>query len=325
MQIPTNDDYYQKVIAKFQDGVCWTLHAIAELAHDAAVDYAAIHDHFKHTVKPVRFNPDHTENIEMMMLRSLQDLAFLRSFSAPNSDSRAYLRQAVVSFYYSIYMAASAAVVCQSGSVKDDHSSVANAWAKAVSVFFPGFLAKNIHNISPASIEIFLKANPGRSGSDNSFPTDLATCMRWYHSALKNTAEWKSEPHKEKILKALKLDNFRTRRAQQERDIRLESHSVGFLDWCFRFRKNAHYNDIVHLTLGLNTGSRFQDLSQKATQDMANVAEFYFQCVYGFCCRRIGNHLLSDLGKIAKVTRFPIDEKIVEVVEYETAQGQSVA
>ena len=124
--------------------------------------------------------------------------------------------------------------------------------------------------------------------------------MGGLYSYLQGTAKyqkWKVEENviKSKDYKRLEVSNFRTKKARELRDSKLEKGMVNFLLQSFRYRGKAHYRDSVFLSYG---DDRTEELKQ-FNKDLEIVAKSFLKMASKYVSMRVKEKdwklFLSDL------------------------------
>ncbi|MCB4762139.1 MAG: hypothetical protein LGB06_07790 [Sulfurovum sp.] len=205
------------------------------------------------------------ENILMAIhnLHSLQEVN--KNIDNPYSIARTQ----IVSWYYTIYYASSAMIGAFSGTIQETHSMTAKVWhtefikIKKNLVMYPFDLSLDTLVEKDVKTKIQNLRN-GNSNTLNNTPTNIIESHGAMLSYLQGTAKYKKwtieeEVKKSKDFKELNVDNFRTKKARELRDKKLEKGIVNFLVQSFRCRGKAHYRDSVFLSYG---DDRTDDLKQ---------------------------------------------------------------
>ena len=109
---------------------------------------------------------------------------------------------------------------------------------------------------------------------------------------LNGTTTWEVEDIKPQLKRDLKVNNFRTKGAQQARNERLKKKlpEINFLHCAFRYRGKANYRDSIFLAYG-REDSR---ISIAFIESLETSARFAFLCGLAYAERRIGKDTTKD-------------------------------
>lgn len=247
------------------------------------------------------------------LLMSLHHLASLQAMSTlPQRIDPA--RSAIVTWYYGIFHAASAMIAAQDGSYQDNHGETANSWDRqfAGRPYIPKPFSYRVTTLVAKAVkkEILIL----RGG--NVFKLDYepmnaeqahGACMSYLKGSATWRAEYIEEDLKRRELKKLGLENFRTRKAQEIRDERLQGKAFGFVHQAFRYRGKANYREALFISYG----DHVEGMLGKYYGDLSSVMQGFLSLAGAFCARRIGKELWnlyhSDLSANARLLVKPSD------------------
>lgn len=129
-------------------------------------------------------------------------------------------------------------------------------------------------------------------------------------SYLSGTSEYLREKEEGKIrhsgdFKALGVNNFRTKKAQEVRDKKLCGGQVNFLLQALRYRGKANYRDSIYLSYGSNLT---QDISQ-LLKDLFVVGRAFFMMASTYVSRRVDSKVwkcfVGDLETNCRISISP--------------------
>lgn len=230
------------------------------------------------------------------LLMSLHHLASLKAMaSLPRRIDSS--RSAIVTWYYGVFHAASAMIAAQDGSFQDSHGETANAWDSHFSgrPYIPRPFGYRVTTLVKKDVESEIETlRCGNNFKLDSEPTDPVQAFGACMSYLKGSAFWRAEyiekELKNRELKKIGLENFRTKKAQEIRDARLSGKTFGFVHQAFRYRGKANYREALFISYG----SHVEPMLTNFYTDLFCVLEA-FLCLAGtFCARRIGKDLWNS-------------------------------
>ena len=194
-----------------------------------------------------------------LALHHLSALSAMRSM--PNAADIS--RLSILGWYYGVYNLASAAICARDGSIQETHEGTARQWYSQIvqnGLSLHPF-DTDVPSLVKADAQTVIKSasNYGK-GTLKSTPTDLEQAegaLLEYTSGSVSWYRWKNEEKvkRSKEFKALGVNNFRTKCAQQLRDDRLSKRSLGFLHQAFRYRGKANYREALFLSYGASTNT----------------------------------------------------------------------
>lgn len=271
------------------------MRALAILVDAGGIAPASMKAHFTGTSKAA-LSDQAINTVYEQLLMALHHLASIRAMGG-NGKRIDTARSAIVTWYYGIYHAASAMIAAKDGCCQENHTETANAWDRQFAV--PGLVPEpfswRVSTLVTKDVAAEIdKLRRGNKHGLNSWPADTAEALGACMAYLKGSAEWRAEyieeDLKRKELKALKLDNFRTRQAQELRDARLRSKGFGFVHQAFRYRGKANYREALFISYGKGIEAQLADFHA----DLDKVLSAFLAVAGAFCARRIGKAHWND-------------------------------
>ena len=250
---------------------------------------------------------------------SLHELASIKAIAEANNQATFY-RSSVVAWYYAIYHGAKAMVCIQSQQSPEAHIPLANLWlnnlGKRELIIHPFHLCLD-SLVEKTYIESLKTNGYGTKFTVNQVPYSIEESNAAHLSYFKGCADWYQEREikeriKPELNKQLKLENFRTKNAQQFRDERLGKKKLGFLHMAYRFRGKAHYRDSIYLALNANIKQQsIPDEKAQFIHHLYESARAFITMVGAFCFSKIDRTLRENFIKDFKENKtfiFDIDE-----------------
>lgn len=295
-----------------QGTVNW-MHALALVVQDEGINWPRMQAFYHHVQRLTSLTDPATNTVFEQLLMSLHHLSALHAMAAAGSD-RDLARVGVMAWYYGIYCAASAMIAARDGSQQQDHASTATQWDRQIAsagLAAPPFTYRLTTLVKKdAAAEIAAQRN-GNAFTVNTRPTNAAdaraACVS-YLSGTRDYREWRiCEDLQLRELLKLGLNDFRTARARQLRDSRLQGKSLGFLHQAFRYRGKANYRDALFLTYEAQVGTVIDGF----IGDMEAVLKAFVTMAGAFCARRVNSThwqgFLTDLDAHLDLAVMPND------------------
>ncbi|CAN5469277.1 hypothetical protein BH10PSE1_BH10PSE1_16540 [soil metagenome] len=227
----------------------------------------------------------------------LHHLSALEQMVDP-SRAADFSRVATLGWYYGISNAAAAMTAAQNGSFQADHSSTARMWdievaarGKALGAF--GWRASSlVEKTYKAEMQSYRQ---GSSASLLSTPYTHADALGAATAYLSGSAKWYASYATDDLrnsaaFKALGVDNFMTKKAQNLRNEKLAQRRIGFIHQASRYRGKANYREALFLGYGSSTGTILSSL----VQDQATVLRSFLQMAGAFSSRKLGKDLWQE-------------------------------
>lgn len=273
----------------FQGTVNW-VRALAEIIDNGACKRERL-DSLYNKVPRRTINRDADTLVFENMHMAYHNLASLEAMNNDILDKYDICRSAIISWYYTIYFAASAMVAASSGSIQETHTATAKVWQADIveKNLIPYPFSLHLNSLVPSKVEEYLSSYKGNNTYDLN---DKAINDEMAHGAiisyLKGTYGYKKWEAEEKIrttrdFKELGVENFRTKRARELRDKVLDKGQVNFLIQAFRYRGKANYRDSIFLSYGddnRNTINQF-------IKDLNTVAAGFIHAASYYCAIRV--------------------------------------
>ncbi|WFP48914.1 hypothetical protein PL263_12440 [Methylomonas sp. EFPC3] len=271
-----------------QGSVNW-MHALALVVQDEALEWSHMQTYYQHVQRFTNLSDAAMNTVFEQLLMSLHHLSAVKAMANAGRDQD-LVRVGIMAWYYGIYCAASAMIAARDGSQQKDHTSTATQWDRqiasdglAVSPF--AFRLTTLVK-KDATSEIAVLRN-GNNFSLPTRPTNVAdargACIS-YLSGTRDYREWQiCEDLKLKELSKLGLNDFRSKRAQQLRDGRLQGRCLGFLHQAFRYRGKANYRDALFLTYEAQVDTVIKGF----ISDMETVLKAFIVMAGAFCSKRV--------------------------------------
>ncbi|MGC1548647.1 MAG: hypothetical protein WA777_08960 [Rhodanobacter sp.] len=227
------------------------------------------------------------ENIFM----AFNHVAGLVSISNEVDNAYDISRSVISGWYHGIYSAANAMAVAASGSLMDSHEATAMAWQIGLvqNDLVPQPFSPMLSNVLSATCDAELSAYRGSNGFDlNHAPRTIEEAWGGILSYLKGTADYE-RGRIEKLVragpefKALRVENFRTKAAQEVRDSYFKNAQVNFLVQASRYVGKANYRDSIFLSYGEDR----RDQIDRFLVDLGHVATAFLRMACAYCSRRV--------------------------------------
>lgn len=268
------------------------MRALAILVNSEGID-AALMQNLCAAVTRGKLSDQAVNTTFEQLLMSLHHLASLKAMaSLPKRIDPS--RSAIVTWYYGIFHAASAMIAAQDGSFQESHGETANAWDSQFSVrpYIPRPFSYRVTTLVGKDVEKEIEILRGKNTFKlDSEPTNPEQAFGACMSYLKGSAAWKAEyieeGLKQRELKILELENFRTKKAQEIRDARLRGKAFGFIHQAFRYRGKANYREALFISYG----SHVEPMLANFYTNLFSVLEAFLCMAGSFCARRIGKDL----------------------------------
>jgi uncharacterized protein (UPF0332 family) len=269
------------------------MRALAIVADNEGIDFASMQKFY--TKNNVQINgglsePAANTTFEQLLM-SLHHLSALQAMVRANSDLD-LVRIAVMTWYYGVYCAASAMIAAQDGSQQQDHAGTANQWDRQFAARdlvpkpFSYRLTTLVEKAADSELALLkvdksyqLSVRPvTRSDAD-------AACVA-YLSGTRRYRQWQIEEDlKARELPKQGLSNFRSAKARELRDGRLDGKSLGFLHQAFRYRGKANYRDALFLTSQANLAT----IISGYIRDLEAVLRAFVSIAGAFCAHRVNS------------------------------------
>jgi hypothetical protein len=288
------------------------MRALAILVQDQGIDATSMKTHCAAVAKGALSDQAVNTTFEQLLM-SLHHLASLKAMGTlPQRIDPA--RSAIVTWYYGIFHAASAMIAAQDGAYQDNHGETANAWDRQFAArpyILPPFNYR-VTTLVGKDVEVEIAAlRAGNTYKVDSEPLNAQQAFGACMSYLKGSATWRAEYFEEDLrrreLKKLGLDNFRTAKAREIRDERLNGKALGFIHQAFRYRGKANYREALFISYGDHVESNLD----KFYPDMFAVLAAFLSTAGAFCARRIGkdlwNPFMDDLAANVTLLVAPTD------------------
>jgi hypothetical protein len=226
------------------------------------------------------------ENVFMM----LHNIEALREI-AGKCEPLPVIRSAIISWYYTIYYAASGMIAAASGARPKTHADTARIWHSDIAVKGHAIGPFGLHLDTLVPTDVKAKISQLRGGNNFALTKQatneyeaLGACIAYLSGTAgyeQNKVEYSvraSSPFKE-----LGVSDFRTKKAAHLRDTRLSKRSVNFLTQAFRYRGKANYRDSIYLSYGTNR----QDTLKTFLSDLEIVAQSFTTMACRYMASRV--------------------------------------
>jgi len=300
----------------FQGTINW-MRGLAILTNEDNFTNEKIQDYYKN-VKQRNKNSDADLVVFENILMSIHNLHSLKLINSKIDTPYSIARTQIISWYYSIYYASSAMIGAYSGNTQETHAGTAKVWQNNIVehnlAVFPFNLALPTLVEKDYKKEIKNMRN-GNTFDLNNYPTNVKEAKGALYSYLQGTASYKKWEVEEKLKKSkefkkLGVDNFRTKRARELRDSKLQQGMVNFLVQAFRYRGKANYRDSVFLSYG---DDRSEELKQFVL-DLDTVATAFLKMASTYAKARVHkadwDNFMEDLESNL---RFDFDTSILKI------------
>lgn len=272
------------------------MRALALLVAEQGLNFSSARAVYKATARR-SFSAQEENTIFEQLFFALHQLSALEAFrTVPRRADVA--RMGIVTWYYGIYYAASAMVCAQDGSIQDDHTSTANSWDRNFPercLAMPPFdlrVSTLIEKSTKAEIANLRAGNASDLRTVATTPGHASGACCAYLSGTSNWYRWRTteDLRSTKEFKALGVNDFRTKAAQQLRDQRLGRKSVSFLHQAIRYRGKANYREALFLGYGASTETLLADY----VDDLAIVLAGFVSMAGAFAARRLGTTIWDE-------------------------------
>ncbi len=273
----------------FQGTVNW-MRALAEVVDSGVCDKANLESLYnKVQRRHVNLEADNWvfENMHM----AYHNLVSLKAMNNDALDKYDICRSAIVSWYYSIYFAASAMVAASSGSTQETHALTAKVWQADIveKRLIPYPFDLHLSSLVTSKAEERISTYRGNNNYDLNDSANNAEMARGaIVSYLKGTHKYKKWEAEERIktsreFKDLGVNDFRTKIARELRDKTLDKGQVNFLTQAFRYRGKANYRDSIFLSYGDNNESAINQF----INDLNIVSAGFIRAASHYCSVRV--------------------------------------
>ena len=261
---------------------------------------------FYDNVRPVQMSEQKVNTIFGQLLYAIHQCSALRSFqSVANKADIAEV--GIVTWYYGIYACANAMLLAKSDTFKDNHTGTANVWFKQIAannlIPHPFDLRVSTLTKKECKLELQNLYSGPKFNLAGDEPLDENEAIGAIHAYLSgSTVWWRETRHSEVIRKSnefknLNVNDFRTKKARELLDKKLEKSVVGFLHQAFRYRGKANYRDSMYLGHGKHKKTMLNNFDK----DLSKVLETFSTAAGEFCSRRLGkkwwNYFMDDIEK----------------------------
>lgn len=217
------------------------------------------------------------ENLLMAYHNHASIVAMLNSKAKPYDISRS----AIIGWYYSIYFSGSAMIAAQLDENFETHTKTADVWRKnlvSADLILPPFNYK-LDTLVKKEVDAFIQnERNGNTFTIQKIPFTLEQAYGAILSYLSGSAGYERWKIEQRLIKENKLENFRTRSAQETRDKKLGKHGVSFMHQAFRYRGKVNYRDSLFLTYGEDKTDEIEIL----LEDLIIVSEGFQKMCVGF-------------------------------------------
>lgn len=230
----------------------------------------------------------------LLGLHHLSALEEIRGASTPADVGRL----GVLGWYYGIANAASAMTAAQNGSFQEDHAATARMWDREIAARglamepFDWRVSSLVEKTFKPEVDAY---RAGSAGALLTTPPTAAEARGAAAQYLSGAAKWyvwricedlKESPE----FKRLGVPNFRKKAAQELRDQRLKSRSVGFLHQAARYRGKANYREALFLAYGKTTDAMLAGF----VENQATVLRAFLAMAGAFASRKLGRSLWDE-------------------------------
>ena len=283
------------------------MHSLAILVKETKIERESMRD-FYGQVK--RWNPrdDVVNTVFEQLLMGLHYLSALRAMAGVNGNHD-LSRVAIIAWYYGVYCSASAMIAANNGSQQEAHAGTASQWDSEIAArsLIPKPFSYRLSSMVLEVADSEIRSIRSSSGELKRQPESADDAVGECASYLKGTREFEEKKIKEQLLskefKKAGLSNFRSTKAREIRDARLQGRGVGFLHQASRYRGKANYRDALFLTY--QVGSMIDGFIENA----ADVLTAFLVAAGAFCARRVSEDdwgtFLDDLNQNLKLVVSP--------------------
>ncbi|MCK3775239.1 hypothetical protein MZK49_00675 [Ensifer sesbaniae] len=272
------------------------MRAVRLLIEDTGIDFASAEEFYSRQQKRVMGVLVENTVLEQLFL-SLHHLSALEQFCVGGKTSD-YARVGILAWYYGIANAASAMTAAQSGTFQEDHAGTARLWDSDIAsrglamAPFNWRVSTLVEKEYKPQVAAYKKGSGGKLLSKPATSSDALGAAAEY---LSGSASWHAWRIKEDLMKspefkALQVDGFRTKAAQQLRDQRLSRKSVGFIHQASRYRGKANYREALFLAYGAST----ETILTGFPDDLAKVLRAFLAMAGAFAKRKLGQDIWTS-------------------------------
>ena len=270
-------------------GTAYWMRALALLVEDegfSSVDLAVKYQKVRRKASPTAADTQ-MFLFSFMAFQNLSALSVMHEVGFPSD----LIRNAIISWYYGLYYAASAMVVAADGSIQEEHRGTANTWDRQIvqNHLIPFPFNMRLSTLVRKGCILEMEQLRGRNPSTLQYqPTNCDEAYGACLSSLKGTADFERDRAEERIkthknFKQLGVSNFRTKKAQEMRDGYLNRKTVCFLHQASRYRGKANYRDALYL----GYGTEYTDTLRSLILDLYTVLHAFLKASSHYCARRV--------------------------------------
>ena len=262
-------------------------------------------------------NPSADTDAFESLLMSLQYVAGIAAMNGSTNKSYSFVRLAIISWYYSIYNASSAMISAYDGTKQEAHKKTSKVWHNMVVanlVMSPFNLRIDDLRTKEVEVAVCDIRSKNEAQGDLSRPAKSkeeafgAMC-----SYLIGTARYEQESVEEwvkdqKVFKDLGVKDFRTAKARELKNDRLQKEKINFLTQAIRYRGKANYRDSIYLAYGDNMEERIETF----INDLERVSSKFLRMASYYVSRRVERGTWSEfVSDLDQNTRFSIGKDII--------------
>lgn len=301
----------------FQGTVNW-MRALSILVENGSFEDEKIKNHYK-AVSRRKPNPEADTLVFENMMMAFHNQASLVRLTEDATHPYDVCQSAIISWYYGTYFTCSAMIAAASGSKQEAHATTAKVWQSDIvdhgllmepfSLSLSSLVGKDIE----AEISDYRRSN---KHDLNTYPGSDDEAWDAIVSYLKGTGDYEKWLVEERIkktsreFKALRVDNFRTKKARELRDEQLEKNGVNYLIQAFRYRGKANYRDSVFLSYGDDNSEKIKTF----VQDLEKVSRAFQRMAACYLSRRVEKGAWSEfIADLQTNSRLSLDPKYLEM------------
>ncbi len=272
------------------------MRALSLLVNSPCIDFGSAKTFYAATGKRTMDTLVENTVLEQLFL-GLHHLSALEQISgiSPTAD---VARIGILAWYYGIANGASAMIAAQNGSFQEDHAGTARMWDEVIAARdlamgpFGWRVSSLIENIFKPEVAAYRADSRGHLQSRPTTVADARGTAAGYLSGSATWHVWKTteDVRKSKEFKNLNASNFRTKAAQEIRDIRLGQRSMGFVHQASRYRGKANYREALFLAYGKSTATILDGF----VADQVIVLRAFLAMAGAFASRKLGKTLWDD-------------------------------
>lgn len=229
-----------------------------------------------------------------LSLHHLSALEQMQGGAAPADLARV----GVLAWYYGIANASSAMTAAQNGSFQEDHSGTARMWDAEIAargLAMPPFSWRVSSLVEKTYKPQIAAYRAGSKAVLLSLPATKLDAAGAAAAYLSGSASWYAwyvveDVRSSQEFKDLGAANFMTKSAQQIRDKRLDTRSVGFLHQASRYRGKANYREALFLAHGKSTGTQLAGF----VANQATVLRSFLAMAGAFASRKLGKDIWAE-------------------------------